>query len=242
MRLPLRGLSGVAVAVAVSAPLVACRPAIGQVAVIEAKNLVETTLQAARALEQINNQILALQNQATMIANQSLNLTNLNYSALSGITTDLQQIGNLINQAQGIAFDVQSVETLFTRYYPQSYGNSTTIPQLVSDAQTRWQNARNAYQQTMLLQSQIAQTVQSDTAKLTGLVNASQGAVGGLQAQQATNQLLALSIKQQLQVQSLLAAQGRAQALKDANDGEAEEEGRAAFTTFLGSSNAYARH
>jgi len=91
----------------------------------------------------------------------------------------------------------------------------------------------------MLVQSQIAQTVQSDTAKLAGLVNASQGAVGSLQAQQATNQLLALSIKQQLQVQSLLAAQGRAQALNDANNAEAEEEGRAAFQTFLGGSSAY---
>jgi conjugal transfer/entry exclusion protein len=43
-----------------------------------------------------------------------------------------------------------------------------------------------------------------------------------------------------LQVQSLLAAQGRAQALNDANNAEAEEEGRAAFQTFLGTSNAYA--
>ena len=56
---------------------------------------------------------------------------------------------------------------------------------------------------------------------------------------QATNQLLALSIKQQLQIQTLLAAQGRAEALSGANNAEAEEEGRAAFTSFLGTSNAY---
>jgi len=207
--------------------------------VIDVADVAENVLVAARALEQINNQVQELQNQANMLANQRLNLTSLNYSAIGGITTDLQQIGNLINQAQGISFNVQSVQTLFARYYPQSYGNSASIPQLVTDAQTRWQNARDAFQQTMLVQSQIAQTVQTDTAKLSGLVSASQGAVGSLQAQQATNQLLALSIKQQLQVQSLLASQGRAQALNDANNAEAEEEGRAAFTTFLGSSNAY---
>jgi len=207
--------------------------------VIDVADVAENVLVAARALEQINNQVQELQNQANMLANQRLNLTRLNYSAIGGITTDLQQIGNLINQAQGISFNVQSVQTLFARYYPQSYGNSASIPQLVTDAQTRWQNARDAFQQTMLVQSQIAQTVQTDTAKLSGLVSASQGAVGSLQAQQATNQLLALSIKQQLQVQSLLASQGRAQALNDANNAEAEEEGRAAFTTFLGSSNAY---
>ena len=60
-----------------------------------------------------------------------------------------------------------------------------------------------------------------------------------LQAQQATNQLLALSIKQQLQVQTLMVARGRAEALKDADSAEAEAEGSAAFTTFLGSSSAY---
>jgi P-type conjugative transfer protein TrbJ len=90
-----------------------------------------------------------------------------------------------------------------------------------------------------MVQSQITQTVQSDAGKLATLVNASQGAVGGLQAQQASNQLLALSIKQQLQIQTLLAAQGRAEALRDAKSAEAELEGQAALSTFLGSSNAY---
>lgn len=235
----LRFLGSAAIAVAISAALVVFEPAYGQFPVIDAANLAETTLQAARLLQQINNQIQALQNQATMLQNMGRNLTSLNFSSLSGITSDLQQIGNLMNQAQGISFDVQSVEAAFNQQYPQTYGAGATIPQLLTDAQTRWQNARNAFQQTMLVQSQIAQTVQTDTGKIADLVNASQGAVGSLQAQQAANQLLALSVKQQLQVQTLLAAQGRAEALKDANEAEAEIEGQAALQTFLGSSNAY---
>jgi P-type conjugative transfer protein TrbJ len=91
----------------------------------------------------------------------------------------------------------------------------------------------------MQIQSQIAQTVQADTSKLADLVNASQGAGGNLQVSQATNQLLALSIKQQLQIQTLMAAQGRAEALKDANEAEAEAQGRADLQRFLGSPNAY---
>jgi P-type conjugative transfer protein TrbJ len=196
-------------------------------------------LQAARLLEQINNQIQALQNQATMLQNMGRNLTSLDFSSLSGITSDLQQIGNLMNQAQGIGFDVQSVETLFGQQYPQSYGAGVTMPQLMADAQTRWQTAHNAFQQTLLVQSQIVQTVQADTGKLSDLVNASQGAAGSLQAQQAANQLLALSIKEQLQIQTLMAAQGRAAALKDAGEAQAELEGQAAFQSFLGSNNAY---
>jgi P-type conjugative transfer protein TrbJ len=91
----------------------------------------------------------------------------------------------------------------------------------------------------MLVQSQIAQTVQTDSTKLATLVNASQGATGNLQVSQATNQLLALSIKQQLQIENLMAAQGRADALTEANNAEAEEEGRAAFQTFIGTSDVY---
>jgi len=82
--------------------------------------------------------------------------------------------------------------------------------------------------------------VQSDTSKLATLVKASQGASGNLQVSQATNQLLALSIKQQLQIETMMAAQDRADALSEANKAESEEEGRAALATFLGSSNAYA--
>lgn len=231
--------SAIAVAVIISAPVAIRIPAHAQFAVIDAANLTQNVLTAARELQQINNEIQSLQNEATMLENQAKNLTSLNFSSLDGITNDLQQVGTLMNQAQGISFDVQSVEAAFQQTYPQQYASGTSIPQLLSDAQTRWQNARDAFQQTMTVQSQIAQTVQTDTGKLADLVNASQGAVGSLQAQQATNQLLALSIKQQLQIQTMMAAQDRAESLNDADSAEAEQEGQAALSTFLGSNNAY---
>jgi P-type conjugative transfer protein TrbJ len=230
-----------AVVITFALPIVAPKSADAQIAVIDAPNLAQNVIQSARLLEEINNQITSLQNEATMLENEAKNLASLNVSQLGGITNDLQQIGNLMNQAQGISFQVQSVETAFNQLYPQSYGSGTSITQLLSDAETRWQNARDAFQQTMTMQSQVAQNVQSDTGTLANLVNASQGAVGSLQAQQATNQLLALSIKQQLQIQTLMATQGRAEALNSANEAEAEQEGKAALTTFLGSSSAYSQ-
>ncbi len=214
-------------------------PASAQWAVIDASNLAQNVLQAARLLQQINNQIQSLQNEATMLENMGKNLTSLNFSSLSGITNDLTQISNLMNQAQGLSFNIQSIQAAFQQLYPRNYATGTSISQILSDAQSRWQTARNAFQQTMTVQSQIAQTVQSDSTKLANLVNASQGAVGNLQVGQATNQLLALSIKQQLQIQTLMTAQGRAEALNDANEAEAKQEGQAALQTFLGSSNAY---
>jgi P-type conjugative transfer protein TrbJ len=228
-----------AVAVLTIVPIVTTKTATAQMAVIDAANLTQNVMTAARELQQIDNEIQSLQNEATMLKNEAKNLTSLNYSSLDGITNDLRQISDLMNQAQGISFDVQSVEAAFQQSYPKRYASGTSIPQLLTDAQTRWQNARNAFQQTMTVQSQIAQTVQTDTGKLADLVNASQGAVGSLQASQATNQLLALSIKQQLQIQTLMVAQGRAETLNDADNAEAQQEGQAALNTFLGSSNAY---
>jgi type IV secretion system protein TrbJ len=228
-----------AFAVLTIVPIVTPKPAAAQMAVIDAANLTQNVLTAARELQQIDNEIQSLQNEATMLENEAKNLSNLNFSSLDGITNDLNQISDLMNQAQGISFDVQSVEAAFQQTYPQEYASGTSIPQLLTGAQTRWQNARDAFQQTMTVQSQIAQTVQTDTGKLADLVNASQGAVGSLQASQATNQLLALSIKQQLQIQTLMVAQGRAETLNDADNAEAQQEGQAALNAFLGSSNAY---
>jgi P-type conjugative transfer protein TrbJ len=239
MSIRLLRTAALTLAVAAATPVVLLTPARAQFAVIDSANLAQNVLQAARLLQEINNQIQSLQNEAAMLQSMAQNLTTLNFSSLNGMTSDLQQISTLINQAQGIGFSVEAVQTAFQQRYPQSYGAGTGMPQLLSDAQARWQDARSAFQQTMLVQSQIAQTVQADAGKLADLVNVSQRAAGNLQVSQATNQLLALSIKQQLQIQTLMAAQGRAEALTGAAQAEAEEEGRAAFATFLGSSNAY---
>ena len=177
--LPLRVI--LAVSTLAIVPVVMPSPAMAQIAVIDAANLSQNVLTAARELQQIDNQIQSLQNQAAMLENEARNLASLNFSSLDGMTDDLNRVSDLMNQAQGISFDVQSVEAAFQQTYPQQYASGTSFPQLLSAAQARWQNARDAFQQSMTVQSQIAQTVQSDTGKLADLVNASQGAVGSLQ-------------------------------------------------------------
>lgn len=214
-------------------------PAGAQWAVFDASNFAQNLLQASRALQQINNQIQSLQNQAQMLANMGKNLSSLNASQLGTMISALTQIGNLMNQGNGIAFNVSATNTAFAQTYPQNYPNSITDGTLLADAHKRWQDAMAAFLQAMQVQAQIAQNVQADSTTLTTLVNASQGAEGNLQVTQAGNQLLALSTKQQLQIENLMAAQYRATALEEARNAEAEEEGRAAFQQFMGTSNAY---
>jgi P-type conjugative transfer protein TrbJ len=207
------------------------RPAVA-FPVFDASNYAENTLTAARTLAQINNQIQSLQNQAR-------NLQSLNYSSLPQLISTLQQISTLMNQAQGITFNLNQTNTLFQQQYPLQYGTAVSSNQLVVDARTRWQNSMSAYQETLGVQSQIVQNVQADAPVLNKLVTSSQGSVGSLQAQQATNQLLALSTKQQMQIQNLMAAQYRAEALEQARKTESQQQGKVQTDKFLGNSGQF---
>lgn len=235
----MKTVSRMFVSATVAGLLLGTTPAISQWAVFDAHNYAQNVLEAARALQQINNQIRQLQNQALMLQNMGLNLKSLNISQLSAMLGDLSQISGLMNQAQGIAFDVKATQAAFSQSYPQSYSLSVTNAQLAGDAHQRWLDTMAAFQKTLTVQAQVAKNVQADSAQLSTLTNASQNAVGNLEVSQATNQLLALSVKQQLQIQNLMAAQDRATALEQARKAESEEEARAAFDKFLGSNNAY---
>src|SRR5262252_1796388 len=81
-------------------------PAMGQMVVYDPSNYAQNVLQAARALEQINNQITGLQNQAQMLLNQARNLASLPYSSLAAIDQSIGRTQQLLNQAQRLAYDI----------------------------------------------------------------------------------------------------------------------------------------
>ncbi|TGP36069.1 P-type conjugative transfer protein TrbJ, partial [bacterium M00.F.Ca.ET.228.01.1.1] len=107
--------------------------------------------------------------------------------------------------------------------YPESYDATIKVSDVASAARERWQTAMQAFRQTMGVQSQIVENVRADGDLLADLVNRSQGAAGALQASQATNQLMALSTKQQMQIQTLLATQFRAEAEDAARKAQSDE-------------------
>ncbi|MBX3491390.1 MAG: P-type conjugative transfer protein TrbJ [Parvibaculum sp.] len=214
------------------------RPA-AAMTVFDPTNYVQNLLQAVRALEQIDNQIRSLQNEAVMLENMARHLEHLDLSTLQGMVSGLTRIGQLMDQARGIAFTIEATQAALEQSYPERYGAEVDHDTLLADAEQRWRDAMSAYGDTMRLQAGIARNVESDQAALVSLVTASQGAAGALQAQQAANQLLALSTKQQLQIQSLMSAQYRAEALNAARKAQAEEQARASFDRFMGEGKAY---
>ena len=97
------------------------RPASAQLIVFDPNNYAQNVLTAARALQQINNQITSLQNEAQMLINQARNLASLPYSSLQQLEQSIQRTQQLLGQAQRIAYDVQQIDQAFsTTYAPAS--------------------------------------------------------------------------------------------------------------------------
>src|SRR5579863_181617 len=112
----LAAVGAVALTVSLTTP-----PSLAQVIVFDPNNYAQNVLRAARALQQINNQITSLQNQAQMLINQARNLASLPYSSLRQLQSSIQRTQQLLAQAQRIAYDVQKINTAFsTTYAPVS--------------------------------------------------------------------------------------------------------------------------
>ncbi|WP_206240217.1 P-type conjugative transfer protein TrbJ [Novosphingobium terrae] len=231
---------GAALALAATSMLIAS-PAHAQFVstVFDPSNYSQNILTAARTLQQINNQITMLQNQAQSLINQAKNLTTVAFPELSAISQTINQVNQLMGQAQSIEFKVANLDSQFKTLFPTSFNQALTGSQQVAAARTRLSSQMSAFQQTMTVQAQITENITADTNNLASLSNRSQSAQGSLQAQQATNQLLALIAKQQLQLQTMMAAQYRAEALYQAGQTQSVTDGQDATIKFLGSGKAY---
>ncbi len=242
-----RMVSASALAVALAAPMalapVFTAPAhaffggFGRI-VYDPTNHAENLLTAARTLEQINNQITSLQNEAQMLINQARNLASLPYSSLQALQQNVQRTQQLLGEAQNIAFDVQTIDQMFQ----QDYGNlslTATDQQLIADARTRWENTVGGLQDAMRVQAGVVGNIDSNRAEMSALVGESQGATGALQATQAGNQLLALQSQQLSDLIAVISANGRADALMEAERATAAEQGRIQRERFLTPGSGY---
>jgi P-type conjugative transfer protein TrbJ len=218
--------SMIAITVAVSS-----RPASAQLVVFDPNNYAQNMLTAARSLQQINNQIVSLQNQAQMLA-------TLPFSSLLQLEQSIQRTQQLLAQAQRIAYDVGQIDRAFsTTYAPAT--SSISDQSLIANAQTRWQNAMAGLQDAMRTQATVVGNLNTNRTQMSALVTSSQGATGALQASQAGNQLLALQAQQLADLTAVVAAHGRAQNLESAQRAAAQDQSREQLRRFLTPGQGY---
>ncbi|MEQ8387624.1 MAG: P-type conjugative transfer protein TrbJ [Nitratireductor sp.] len=209
--------------------------------VYDPANHAENILTAARTLIQINNQVQQLANETQMLLNEAQNLASLPTSVAADLRTSLARVDGLITTARGIAYQVSVIDSEYRRLFPEQYAAAVSTSQIVADAQEAWTLAREGFKHSLEVQAEVVGQVRADTVTLDGLITESQGAVGNLQVAQAGNQLTALAAKQTMQLQTLLAASARADALERARSLAAHEQARVRFVRFMGDGDAYTR-
>jgi P-type conjugative transfer protein TrbJ len=208
-------------------------PARAQMTVFDPGNYSQNVLTAARTLQQVNNGIQSLQNEATSLLNQARNLASLPYSSLAQLQQSIGQTQQLLGQAQRIAYDVTSIDQAFNRSYPQSYGTSTSSPQLIADAQARWHNSLAGFQDAMRVQAGVVGNLDRTRSEIDALVSSSQSATGALQATQSGNQLVALQANQLADLTAVMASIARAQSLESARAVAGQAQAREQLQRFL---------
>jgi P-type conjugative transfer protein TrbJ len=107
--------TAVAPVLAVILAMSVAKPVRAQLLVFDPSNYSQNLLTAARSLQQIENEITSLQNQAQMLINQAKQLEQLPTTVLNDVERDYSQIQNLLKQANGITYNVQSMDRAFTK-------------------------------------------------------------------------------------------------------------------------------
>ena len=210
-------------------------PAAAQLTVFDPINQQQNLASAARALQQINNQLRQLQADAQMLSRMDQNLTRLKGSISPDLERTLEAISGQLRQGNAIALGLKETELNYARLFPRQSSNSLSSDTSLRAAEQRWEEEYASLQRAARLQGAIADGLAVDGRLLTQAMQRSRTANGALEVAQAGNELSGLGIKQALGLQGLLAAQQRAETLKAARDLANEAEARQRFNNFLGS-------
>ena len=206
--------------------------------VYDPTNYAQNVLTAARSLQQINNQIQQIQQAATSLTNEARNLASLPFSSLQQLQQQVQRTQQLLGEAQRIAYDVQNVQQAFNGRY-RGAALTGTHAQMVANANARWEDSVGAFEDALRVQAGVVGNIDTNRVEMSALVGQSQNATGALQATQAGNQLLALQSQQLSDMIALLSANGRAEALIEAERATAAEQGRVQRERFLTPGSGY---
>lgn len=182
-------------------------------------NYRQNILTASRTLEQIRNQVKELENQTRMLA-------SLNYDSTGDIRQIVESTRSLINQTQGIAYNIGSINGQFEDLYPSQY-DSAGFDELESQRIEWLDQTRESQRHAMAVQAQVSENIPRTHAEVDALVSRSNGAQGQTAAVQATNQLLGTVSAQISELQILLMTQTRALNSFMAAQNEKEEQARA---------------
>jgi type IV secretion system protein TrbJ len=220
-----------------TAPLVllTAPPASAQWTVYDPANHIQNIYQAIRSLQEVNQQIQQLTHEIEMLENMARDLETLPDSIADDILRRMRRIEDLMREAEGIGYGVEEIERGYEEAYPEDYGAEPPRQAvLVEEARARWRQSRTAYRESLTVTASVVSSAREDSESLDRLIAGSQSAIGNLQVAQAGNQIEALQTEQLMQMEAMMAAHYRAEALERARQLAEAERGRARTRAFLG--------
>lgn len=197
---------------------------------IPAATLPEQLVQQLTMIEQYTTQASQLQQQIQMQENQVRNMTGLPIQMWSSVSGDLNDLVNLVGNAQGLNYASQ--DTL--GQISQQYGNGQSILPGLDQQLQKWTGNFNGQIAAVLnsfgLQARSAQTAQQALAAIEA---AGASATGRKQALDAANQIAGLTVNQLQALQQTIMAGKQAELNYMGNKANQEQQDRNNAINFI---------
>lgn len=178
------------------------RAANAQMVVYDPANHAETILTAARALEQIRNQAVQIEQQAKMLSAGPLQMSG-------ELAETIRAAEALLSEAEGLSHDLGRLEGEIAELYPETWADHD-LGAVAAQSEAWLRQTRASVRTAMQAEARAAASAEGARSRVAAALEASGVAPGQTAAVQAGNQLLGVSAAELAEIHVLLAAQGRA--------------------------------
>jgi P-type conjugative transfer protein TrbJ len=168
----------------------------------------------ARQMQQLQQETAAVTNLAQQLQYMVKNTTGGGAGAWQSNQNLLTNLGNLINEQEGLSYTAQGLTQQFQQLYP-GYNTATTAG--VQSPQATAETTLNTLNGALAAAQAQAQDFQAEQATLQGLELKNQTAVGRLQAIQVGNEISLAQVQQVQMLRQLVMAMMNSQNVAAAN-------------------------
>lgn len=174
--------------------------------VFDGANMAQNILTAIRTLQSNINE-------AKMILNQVKDLTKLPTTIRDEFSDDLHELFTQVGQIQGMMQDLTTLQTEFENLYPDFINSISPLTnERFSESMAKaLEESRKSMLGAAKTGAQVLENIRSSQTQLDRLINASHGAVGNLQTQQAGNEITAVVASNLINLNAQIATLSQAQ-------------------------------
>jgi type IV secretion system protein TrbJ len=184
------------------------RATVAQIPVIDATNLVQTTITALKMVESVLNELEMISNQIKQLENMILNTQNFGRGVWDGEALPrLLRLGQIIEQEQAIAYTLANLDGLFRQKYPGYRPITDWSREYDLWTRTTLDTLRGTLSSVRIHAEDFA----TEQSRIRTLQAMSDTSVGRMQALQLGNMMAGEQVQQLVKLRQLVMAQVNAQ-------------------------------